>query len=58
MNIKSRWRQTANKVIARVVKENPDLPEAELRNKISDAYPFGERAYYPYTIWLSAVNQQ
>jgi hypothetical protein len=57
MNIKSRWRQTANKVIARVVKENPDLPEAELRNKISDAYPFGERAYHPYTIWLSAVNQ-
>ena len=57
MNIKSRWRQTANKVIAKVVKDNPNLPEAELRKKISDAYPFGERAYHPYTIWLSAVNQ-
>lgn len=45
MNIKSRWRQTANKVIAKVVKDNPGLPEAELRKKISDAYPFGERAY-------------
>ncbi len=57
MNIKSRWRQTANKVIAKVVKENPGLPEEELRKKISDAYPFGERAYHPYAIWLSAVNQ-
>ena len=43
--------------MAKVVRDNPGLPEAELRKKISDAYPFGERAYHPYAIWLSAVNQ-
>jgi hypothetical protein len=28
-----------------------------MKKKISEAYLFGERAYHPYKIWLSAVNQ-
>jgi hypothetical protein len=52
----SRWRHRANQIIALVVKENPNLSEHELRKKLSDAYPFGERKNHPYKIWLSAVN--
>lgn len=53
----SRWRNVANQVIARVVSENPGLPEMELRKKLSAAYPFVMRKYHPYKIWLSAVNE-
>ena len=52
----SRWRKIANEVIAQVSKDNPGLPEHDLRGKISEAYPFGQRKYHPYKIWLSAVN--
>ena len=50
------WRQIAAAHIANVVQENPDADERELRKLISDAYPFGERAYYPYKAWLAAVK--
>lgn len=53
----SRWRNHSEQVIARVVAENSGLPEPELRKKISAAYPFGQRKYHPYAIWLSAVNR-
>lgn len=49
----SAWRNTARGVIARIVQENRQLPENELRKKLKDAYPFGERKYHPYKIWLS-----
>jgi hypothetical protein len=53
----SRWRDIANVIIARVVSDNPGLPEYELRKRLSAAYPFGERNYHPYKIWLSAINE-
>jgi len=53
----SQWRKAANQVIAKVVADNPDLPEQELRKKLSEAYPFGPRQYHPYKIWLSAVKE-
>lgn len=53
----SRWREIANQVIAKVVADNPGLPEQELRKKLSEAYPFGQRQYHPYKIWLSAVKE-
>ena len=28
----------------------------KLRRKISEAYPFGERKYYPYKEWLAEVS--
>lgn len=57
MAVNSRWRAIADKVIARVVSDNPGLSEDELRKKMSDAYPFGMRKYHPYKIWLTAVNE-
>ncbi len=55
--VDSPWRKHANQVIARVVADNPGLSEMELRKKLSAAYPFGERKYHPYQIWLSAVDE-
>lgn len=55
-----KWRKRANRVICDVVaeamRENPRMSEKELRQRISDAYPFGERKYHPYKIWLSEVK--
>ena len=51
------WRQISAAHIAKVVHDNPDVvDEKELRKLISAAYPFGERAYYPYKAWLAAVK--
>lgn len=53
---KSRWREYASPIIARIVRTYPDGPErrAELRK----AYPFGERKYHPYKIWLDEIARQ
>ena len=52
----SHWRAVAIDVIDEVVSDNPGLAEKELRKKISEAYPFGERKYWPYKVWLSEVK--
>ncbi len=51
------WRSYSNQVINQVIKDNPDADEKTLRKKISEAYPFGERAMHPYKIWLDAVKK-
>ena len=35
----------------------PDVTDAERRKAISDAYPFGERAHWPYKAWLKAQRR-
>lgn len=52
------WRDHAATVILRVIDTYPDLDEAALRQKIRDAYPFGEREHWPYKVWLSEVKYQ
>lgn len=52
------WRDEARPIIAKVIRENPDLAERELRKKISAEYPFGERANHPYKVWLNEVRRQ
>jgi hypothetical protein len=47
------WREYANKVI----QDNPNMAEEELKRLISKAYPFGERKYHPYKIWLDCVKK-
>ena len=54
----SRWRNIAAPIIAKVIADNPDDDDKTLRRKISKEYPFGERAYHPYKIWLSEVKNQ
>jgi len=56
--MKRTWRDSCKPIIARVIKENEGKSEKEIRKAISDAYPFGERKYHPYKIWLDEVKVQ
>ena len=67
---KSYWRKTSELVIQQVINnflEEEGLKSLmevsydqrqELRRKISAAYPFGERKYYPYKMWLAEIKAQ
>ncbi len=53
----SQWRQRSAIVIASVLSTLP--PSATLkdkRNAIRAAYPFGQRRFHPYKMWLKEVN--
>ena len=54
----SRWRSIAASVIHRVVQETGYSDLKALRKALRDAYPFGERKYHPYKIWLDEVRRQ
>ena len=48
------WREVAIPIIAAVLKQYPeDGPER--RKALRDAYPFGERAHFPYKVWLDEI---
>jgi len=52
------WRDSAGpkiaEVIARVGTEDPKA----LRKALREAYPYGERKYWPYKVWLSEIRRQ
>jgi hypothetical protein len=52
------WRDLAKPIIREVLAETQGLSEKEIKAAIRDAYPFGERAYHPYKIWLDEVRRQ
>ena len=54
----SYWRDKSREVIRQVITDNPQAEGAELKKLISNAYPFGERQYHPYEIWLDEVKKQ
>lgn len=54
----SHWRDSAAPIISRVLLETEGQPEKEIRKALRDAYPFGERRYHPYKIWLSEIQRQ
>lgn len=54
----SHWRTHARKVIQQVLAENKGKTEKEISKAISEAYPFGQRRYHPYKIWLDEVKVQ
>lgn len=58
MSKRRKWRDYARPIIAEVIAQNEDKPIAELQRLISAEYPFGERNYHPYKIWLSEVKKQ
>ena len=53
----SHWRTISARIIAAVLAEHPD-DTPEQRKALRNAYPFGERAHYPYKIWLSEITRQ
>ena len=52
------WRTSARIIIRGVISEVGRADDRFLRRKISEAYPFGERKYHPYKIWLDEVKKQ
>lgn len=52
------WRDIARPIIANVLANTKGLTEVEVRKALKDAYPFGQRKYHPYKIWLSEIKIQ
>lgn len=52
------WRQKAAPIIAETIRNVGRDDMKKLKRALRDAYPFGERAYYPYKAWLSEVKRQ
>jgi hypothetical protein len=56
--MKSYWRERAAPIIAKVIEENKDKDLKEVRKALFQAYPFGERQYHPYKVWLDECAKQ
>jgi hypothetical protein len=56
--MKSSWRAYAAPIIAKVIKENEGKDMKQIRKALHDAYPFGQREYHPYQIWLDECAVQ
>lgn len=52
------WRVESKKVIAGVFAANPAQSHTEARKALRAAYPFAERAYWPYKVWCHEVRRQ
>jgi len=52
------WQERAAPVIAAVLAATAGQDEKIVRKGLRDAYPFGERAYHPYKVWLNEVARQ
>lgn len=52
------WRTAARPIIARVLHENRGADPRAIRKALHDAYPFGERDYWPYKVWLDECRAQ
>lgn len=55
---RSYWRERCKGIIYNVLKQTEGASEEEIKKALQDAYPFGERAYHPYKIWLSEIKAQ
>lgn len=52
------WRDTARPIIVRVIRDVGRDDPGRLKRALFDAYPFGERAYHPYKVWLDEIKRQ
>lgn len=52
------WRDIAKPIIKRVLAATRAQPMKERRRALHDAYPFGERKYWPYKIWCHEIRVQ
>lgn len=52
------WRDSAKPVIAKVLQATKGQDEKEIKKALHDAYPFGERRYWPYKVWCDEVRRQ
>ena len=52
------WRDRAAPIIRDVILRVGLKDTVKLRKELFDAYPFGERKYTPYKIWLEEIQRQ
>ena len=52
------WRDIARPIVAKVLADTAGKPEPQIRSALFEAYPFGERRYTPYKIWLDEIRRQ
>ncbi len=52
------WRDIARPIIRKVITSNEGKGIKDLKKLISKEYPFGERQYHPYKIWLDEIKVQ
>jgi hypothetical protein len=62
MKFQSHWRKEAAEVISEVLDLCGDISTEEdrkaMRARLREAYPFGEKKYYPYKVWLDEIARQ
>lgn len=54
----STWRDSISQRVADVVRDIGLDDIQALRKALREAYPYGERRYHPYKVWLSEVHRQ
>lgn len=52
------WRDTARPIITKVLQETNGQDEKVIKKALYNAYPFGERRYHPYKVWLDEIRVQ
>lgn len=52
----SNWQERARAVIDATIAANPNASPDELFKLVNAAYPFGERRYHPYKVWLKEMR--
>jgi len=51
------WRDSAKPIIQKVIFENKDKSEKEIKAALRAAYPWFPRSNHPYKIWCDEVNK-
>lgn len=52
------WRDSCRFKIAKVITDTGTSDIKKLRRALREAYPFGERKYWPYKVWCSEIRNQ
>lgn len=52
------WREHCRPIIAKVLSDNKDSTEKEIKKALFDAYPYGQRSLHPYKIWCDEIKVQ
>jgi len=52
------WRDIARPIIQSALLASAGKPEAEIKRALFAAYPFHERRYWPYKVWLDEIKIQ
>lgn len=52
------WRDIARPIIQKVLADTQGMDEGAVKRALYEAYPFGERQYHPYKVWLDEIKVQ